>query len=113
MGGDYAAALTLLQECLTIRHALRNWPDLVNALDLIGVTRHHLGDSLTAARLMGAGDKLRTKLGLAVAPANQAEREAALTAVRAYLGESAFAQAWAEGRALEPDAAVALALGKA
>lgn len=77
------------------------------------MTRHHLGDSLAAVRLMGAGDKLRAELGPAIAPANRAEREAGINAVRAHLGEAAFAQAWAEGRALEPDAAVALALGKA
>jgi tetratricopeptide (TPR) repeat protein len=63
-----------------------------------------------AAQLGGAADALRASLGMPLAPALSASHAAALETMRAALGEEAFAVAWAEGRALTLEDAVALAL---
>jgi hypothetical protein len=44
------------------------------------------------------------------APVRRGDHAAAVAAVRAALGEATFAAAWAEGRALSPDRALACAL---
>jgi non-specific serine/threonine protein kinase len=64
-----------------------------------------------AARLFGAGERLREATGIAVrTPADRAVHERAIAAARAALGEAAFAAAWAAGRALTPEQAIAEAL---
>ena len=64
-----------------------------------------------AARLFGAAERLRETTGVTQEfPADRAANERARTAVRATLGESAFAAARAAGRALSPEQAVAEAL---
>ena len=63
-----------------------------------------------AARLWGAGERLRQALGCRSAPAARAIYERALAAARAQLGEEAFAAAWAVGQALTLEQAIAAAL---
>jgi hypothetical protein len=63
-----------------------------------------------AARLLGAAAALRDTTGPPVPPIDQAEREQHVSALRAALGEPAFAAAWAEGRRLTPEQAIHVAL---
>jgi hypothetical protein len=63
-----------------------------------------------AARVGGAAEALREVLGIPLRPELQAAHPAAVQAMRAVLGEAAFAAAWAEGRMLPLEEAVALAL---
>jgi hypothetical protein len=49
-------------------------------------------------------------LGVPLAPAARSDQDQAVQALRATLGEEAFAAAWAEGRAMPLEEAVALAL---
>ena len=65
------------------------------------------GTDETAARLFGAAERLHELLGVAPDPAVHAGRDRALAAVRARLGEDAFAAAWAAGRAMPMEEAVA------
>jgi DNA-binding CsgD family transcriptional regulator len=58
------------------------------------------------ARLLGAVDALRSRVCLPLSPRQQAWYDDAVATVRAALGEEAFAAAWAEGRALAPEAFV-------
>jgi hypothetical protein len=57
-----------------------------------------------AARLLGAASALRDRTGNP--PVGPRARERALATARAELGESGFASAWAEGRALTEGEAV-------
>jgi non-specific serine/threonine protein kinase len=63
-----------------------------------------------AARLGGAAEALRDTLGLPLAPEQRAGHNQAVQAVRDALGEEAFAAAWAAGRTLPLEEAIALAL---
>ena len=63
-----------------------------------------------AARLCGAGDALRERLGSALPPVYPAGHARTLAAARAALGDEAFAAARDEGRALAPEGAIAEAL---
>jgi hypothetical protein len=66
-----------------------------------------------AARLLGAADAGLERLGGVLAePLGQQQQERALAAARAQLGEPAFAAAYAAGRALALDEAVAEALAE-
>jgi tetratricopeptide (TPR) repeat protein len=69
-----------------------------------------------AARLLGAAEALETAHQLADASrmtGSPLAAEAIVAEIRMALGEAAFAAAWAEGRALSLDEAVALALEEA
>jgi tetratricopeptide (TPR) repeat protein len=64
-----------------------------------------------AVRLLGAATALRLALGSPPPPADRIAHERALTAIRATLGEAAFAAAWAEGEAMTLEQAIDHALG--
>ena len=68
------------------------------------------GQPARAARLGGAAEALREALGAALHPVLHPGHDQAVQAMRAALGEEAFAAAWAEGQALPLEEAVALAL---
>jgi non-specific serine/threonine protein kinase len=66
-----------------------------------------------AARLFGAAEALRERVGAAPHPPWRAEHERWMATAWVELGEEAFAAAWAEGRALSLDQAIADALAAA
>ncbi len=68
---------------------------------------------LHAARLAGAAEAIRESIGATIPAYAQAEYREFLTRLRASLGEEALAAAWAEGRAMTVNQAVALALTEA
>jgi DNA-binding NarL/FixJ family response regulator len=59
-----------------------------------------------AATIFGAAERLREHLGAAKPPQWRSMLEPLVGEVRAALGEAAFMEAWAAGRALTPDEAV-------
>jgi DNA-binding CsgD family transcriptional regulator len=65
------------------------------------------GSPLWAARLWGAAEALREAVAMPLPPVELASYERAVAATRTQLGEQAFGQAWAEGRALTPEQAFA------
>ena len=66
-----------------------------------------LGALEPAARLFGAAAALFETAGASIWPIDRADYERNLAAVRAGLGEDAFAAAFAAGRAMRPEEAVA------
>ena len=64
-----------------------------------------------AVRLWGAAEALREAMGASLRPTDHAEHERSIAAIRAALGEEAFAAASAEGRALTLEDAIRYALG--
>ena len=70
------------------------------------------GDPAWAARLWGRALALREAMGAPISPVERASYERSVAAARALLGEKAFAAAWAEGRNMTPEQALA-AQGKA
>src|SRR5437763_11892275 len=104
---DYPAARMLYEESLTISGELgEKW---VTAMGLVG-----LGEVVAAqrqlawaAQLWGAADTLRDAIGVPIPPVELADYERTLSAARVHLGERAFAAAWAQGRAMTPEQALA------
>jgi DNA-binding CsgD family transcriptional regulator len=65
------------------------------------------GSPLWAARLWGTAEILREAAMTPLPPVEFASYERAVAAGRTQLGEHAFARAWAEGRAMTPEQAIA------
>jgi hypothetical protein len=66
-----------------------------------------------AARLGGAAAAQRAAIGAPLPPADRRAHDGLTMAARAALGEEAFAEAWAAGRALPLEQVVAEALADA
>jgi tetratricopeptide (TPR) repeat protein len=108
--GDYPAARALLAESLTI------WRDHSDAMgtvySLLAFARlaAAVGRPERALRLAGAATGLADALGLRLAPTYRLGFERRLALAREGLSEEVAATAWAAGRALTLDQAVAAAL---
>jgi non-specific serine/threonine protein kinase len=66
-----------------------------------------------AARLLGAAERLREELGASLRPRFRETHERAVAAARGALDHEAFAAAWAGGRAMRLEEAIAAASGVA
>jgi ATP/maltotriose-dependent transcriptional regulator MalT len=105
--GDYASARGLYEESLALSGELgEQW---VIAACLVG-----LGEVVAAqrqlawaAQLWGAAEALRDALGVPIPPAEPTDYERSVSAARVHLGERAFAAAWAQGRSMTPERALA------
>jgi hypothetical protein len=65
-----------------------------------------------AARLLGAAEALRTVIGVQRPPAARPAYTRDVASARALLDDATFAAAWAAGRALTLEQAIAEALGE-
>jgi tetratricopeptide (TPR) repeat protein len=107
----YAEGLRYFRESLKIRQQLGSRPEIITALGGTGMAYFWLGDAVTAAIIIAASEKYRQDLGMAIAQVNRPEVDENIAQVRVKAG-AAFDAAWAKGRALSLDEAVALAIGQ-
>ena len=108
--GDNAAAERLLREALTIARDVNEREGLPSDFSGLARAAALAGDRMRAARLWGAAAALREAMEVPLAPKDLQEYEARIEAVRAEGDAEAFAAAWAEGRALSAEEAIAYAL---
>jgi DNA-binding CsgD family transcriptional regulator len=109
--GDYELALERYQRALAGAWQIGNQRMLVELLDGVAAVAASLRMASGAARLFGAGERLRELTGLTLRlPLDRAADEHGIAIVRADLGERGFAEAWLAGRELPPGVAVAEAL---
>jgi hypothetical protein len=108
--GDYARAAALARELLTLHVELGNKRGLLDSFETFAVIAAATRDDERAARLFGVAEALRRWIGVAPVPKDRAYNEPRIAAVRGRLGEEAFAAAWASGRAMSLDDAIADAL---
>ena len=108
--GDLLQAETCAQESLALFRELGNRAKTVRILGLLGEIRRRQGNltqaravCIEAARLAGAAGNPGTEMKFS----EHADYERAVESVRTQLGEEAFAEAWAEGRTLAPEQALA------
>ena len=87
-------------------HGYLRLPDIVECLARLAAGD---GNNQNAARLFGAADAVRQRIGVARFAVYQAGYDAAITSIRDALGEGAFDAAWAEGAALSIEEAIAYA----
>src|SRR5262249_45749097 len=76
----------------------------------IAGTAGTLGQPARAATLFGAVEALCAANGVILSPSDRAANERSVSAIRAHLGEAAFAAAWEAGRAMPFDLVIAEAL---
>ncbi len=112
--GDMRRARTVLREAL---EALRRDPQLffiARSLELMATSIIAGGPAgaivLDAARLYGAADAIRESIGAAMWATDRPWHASHIDRARTLVGNDAFAAARADGRALSPQGAIALAL---
>jgi non-specific serine/threonine protein kinase len=108
--GDYRQAAALQQEGLQLSSSIGDRHAVAIGLEGLAWVAAASGQSHRAAQLGGAASALREALGVPLLPDQRAGHESVVQAMRAVLGDAAFDAAWAEGRALPPEEAVAVAL---
>jgi predicted ATPase len=114
--GDGERARALVEESIRLWRNLdsQNSPDfhtsLVVGFEYLGYVADAAGRPERAARLWGAAETLREASGLIMDAFERDTHERALASARAALGEERFAAAWAAGRELPLEQAIADAL---
>jgi predicted ATPase/serine/threonine protein kinase len=110
--GDFAAAHSSYMKALAIAQELRYKTGISLVLDgLAALTMQH-GGTKRAAELAGAAEALRAEIGYKLEIPDRRFRDAYLAELRAVLNEADFADAYAQGRTLKPEEALALALAE-
>ncbi len=105
--GDYAAAQTPFEQSLAISCELgEQWVAAVFLVELgeVVAAQRQLA---WAAQLWGAAEALRDVFGVPIPLVQRTDYERLVSAARVHLGERAFAVAWAQGRSMTPEQALA------
>jgi predicted ATPase len=108
--GDFLAAHAFIEESLRVQRDLGDRRGIANALEELAALAIRQDEPERAARLLGAITALRETLGEATVPAIRRHHNARIAAVRARLSHDRFEALWEEGRAMNPDEAIADAL---
>jgi non-specific serine/threonine protein kinase len=109
--GEHARALQLYREALDVGREHPGRRVVIEVIQAKGIAMVAVGQAERGARLLGATEALRERIGLRYRVAeNKVALEQAAAAARAALGEPAFTAAWSAGRTLQPRQAVAEAL---
>jgi non-specific serine/threonine protein kinase len=106
--GDFAAAAAHLIDALAIDLAQGNRDSIAHLYASFAVLAAGREQRDEASRLLGAAEALREVIGAALPLPERATFERAAVAARSALGDDAFAAAWAAGRALSQEEAVAI-----
>lgn len=107
---DYASARPLLKETLTMVQKLGDKEDSAYFLEVFAALIAAEGKPEQAARLYGAAEALREAIGAPLHPSDSLRYERDVAAARAQLDETAWTAAWAAGRRMSTEEAVAYAL---
>ena len=104
--GEHAAARALSQESLAFAGKVDKVLIASCLEGLAGVVAAQ-GEPAWAARLWGVAETLREVIGAPIPPLERAYYERSVAAAHSQLGEQALAAAWAEGRTMSPEQALA------
>jgi predicted ATPase/two-component SAPR family response regulator len=107
--GDHDRAEALIKESLFLLRELGDKLYTSRGLECLAAVVSMRGDHGRAARLFGAGEALREAIGASV-PFHLVDYDGAIAGARDTLGEEAFTTAWAQGREMTMEQAVAYAL---
>ncbi|MBA3946617.1 MAG: AAA family ATPase [Herpetosiphonaceae bacterium] len=110
--GRYHEAAVLYRESLSIGCDLHDQLVINYTLDGLGGVAGALGQPVRAARLGGAAEALRERIGTPIPEAEQANHDAIVATIRAQLDEHTWTAAWSAGRALPLADAIAEALSE-
>jgi tetratricopeptide (TPR) repeat protein len=98
--GDENAAASYYEESLAAFRQVSERYGIARALEGLARVAVARGQPERAARRYAAAATLRAEIGAPLPPVDRAAHEQRVAAVRASLGEQAFADAWTEGRAM-------------
>ena len=110
---QYEQATALYRESLTLCQQLGEKAVITECLEGFAAVAGAQGGqtaSSRSARLWGAAEALRESIGVPIPPVDRVMYEQALATSRARADERMFAAAWAEGRAMTLEQAIAAAL---
>jgi predicted ATPase/DNA-binding SARP family transcriptional activator len=110
--GDHSQALALFEEGLAMQVETGNQAGIAECLAGIAGVVTARGEGERGARLFGAAEALHERNAAAIWPANRIEYDRSLALLRASLDEATLAAAWAEGRAMSMERAIAEARDK-
>jgi predicted ATPase len=96
--GNFAPARACYEESLALARKGDFKEELAAGLEGLACVVAAQGVLSWAVRLWGAADRLHEATGIPIAPVYRADYERSVAAIRAQLGEQAFAAGWAEGR---------------
>jgi predicted ATPase/DNA-binding CsgD family transcriptional regulator/Tfp pilus assembly protein PilF len=109
--GDLESARRHLRESLELRRRLGTRWGIAESLEgfaTLAVAEHQ---PQRAARLLGAASAFRARLPDPLAPADEAQYERDVATARSLMDRGSWVSAWAGGRAMHIDEAIAFALG--
>ena len=109
--GEYASARDCIAESLALFGKIGSPLGIINALEAFGGLAAAQKQTETALRLWGAAEAQREKMGLPLSPEEKATYECEVANARATQGATAM-DAWAQGRSLTMEQAIAYALAK-
>jgi tetratricopeptide (TPR) repeat protein len=110
--GDHKQAEAFAVEGLTLLLELENTRYIPQGLAMLAGPVAAQGNPRKAARLLGASEALLEAMGLCLQAGDRFEAERNEAAVREQLDDAAFEAAWAEGRAMSLDEAIAYVLSE-
>jgi DNA-binding CsgD family transcriptional regulator len=110
--GNYERSAACYREGLTMHWELGYKNGIAYCMEGLAAVIAAMGRPIQAARLWGAAQKLREEIGTSLSPADRADHERRVSAVRAQLDEATFERAWAEGRATPLEQAITDALAQ-
>jgi DNA-binding CsgD family transcriptional regulator/tetratricopeptide (TPR) repeat protein len=111
--GNAIQATALYRESIALNWQCGDAAGIADGLAGLARIAITLGEAERATRLLGAAESLRQTVGVPIPRMIRVGQERAVAAARARLGEETFAAAWAAGRALPIEQAVAEALAAA
>ncbi|MFN8483159.1 MAG: helix-turn-helix domain-containing protein [Anaerolineae bacterium] len=111
--GDLDAARAALEEGVAVRRELGDEGGLAASCEGLAAMAAAEGKAARAARLFGAAERVRERAGNSVPNTEMGEYRHNVAVARSQMAEDEFAAAWAEGRAMSLDEALALALATA
>jgi non-specific serine/threonine protein kinase len=109
---DFKRMLVLLRASLTARMEIGDRGGIAWCLEKLAEAASLQNQPERAVRVFGAAAALRAPVNSVIDPVDQPEYDRLIAALRATLGEEAFAAAWAEGRALTLERAIEVALAE-
>jgi predicted ATPase len=110
--GDDDRASARFAESLALYQQLGNRRGIAECLTGLGMVAASSHAVRRAVHLWGAAEALRESAGVGIWPADRVMYEGSVAGVRVQLDAATFAAAWAEGRTMTVEQAIAYALGE-
>jgi predicted ATPase/class 3 adenylate cyclase len=108
--GHYAAAKAMYRETITEWQRIGHRAAVAHQLECFASLAMQDEQPERAARLFGAAEALRERIGIEMTIPEHEEYERTISVLRSGMDPSTFAAAWAEGRALGMDQAIDFAV---